>query len=100
MENNVDIKALKQITDAIFDHIINDLDVKSVSIEATKDFYWEPPMDKLYSVKENQPQLDIGRLSDDWQFLKPIIEDTDQAVALMLTHVAPLLRYIGQKIGK
>jgi hypothetical protein len=82
----------------IFDHISNDLKVEKLAIKGDQDFYWDVPTGELYAVKKAQPQLDVGRLSDDWDFLKAILNDG--RVSLMLIHVAPLLRYIGQEIGQ
>lgn len=96
----LEIRALKRITNAIFDHIIHDLKVEKFVISEEKDFYWNVPSDKLFAVTEAQPQLDVGRLADDWEFLEPLLKDKAQAVALMLMHVAPLLRDIGEEIGQ
>lgn len=96
----LEIRDLKKVTDAIFDHIINDLKIEKFTIEEKKDFYWNVPSDKLFAVTDPQPQLDVGRLSDDWEFLEPILKDKIQAVALMMMHVAPLLRHMGEEIGQ
>lgn len=96
----LEVRDLKKVTDAIFDHIINDLKVEKFTIQDVKDFYWEVPSDKLFAVTEAQPELDVGRLSDDWGFLESILKDKDHAVALMMIHVAPLLRHIGEEIGQ
>lgn len=93
----LDIRTLKKAIDEIFEHIATDLKVERLPLKEDQDFYWEVPSDKLYDVKAT-PQLDIGRLSDDWEFLEPLARDKSQAIALMLIHVAPLLRHIGEKI--
>jgi hypothetical protein len=96
----LDVRELKRAIDAIFDHIGRDLKIEKLKLKEDQDFYWEVPSDKLHAVKEAPPKLDVGRLSDDWEFLESIAKDKDQAVALMLIHVAPLLRYIGERIGQ
>jgi hypothetical protein len=96
----LDIRTLKKAIDAIFDHISNDLKIEKLTVKDDQEFYWEVPSDKLYAVKEVPSQLDVGRLRDDWEFLESVAKDKDQAVALMLIHVAPLLRHIGQEIGQ
>jgi hypothetical protein len=96
----LDIRGLKKIIDAIFDRIINDVKIEKLAVKGDRDLYWEVPSYKLYDVKEAPPHLDVGKLADDWEFLQSISKDKDQAVALMLIHVAPLLRHIGQEIGK
>lgn len=96
----LDIRALKSVTNAVFDHIINDLKVEKLTVAESKDFYWNVPTDRLYEVKQSQPELDVGRLSDDWEFLEAILKDKNQAVSLMMMHLAPLLRHVGEKIGQ
>ena len=100
MAVELDIRQLKMAVDAILDHIISDLKIERLLIEDGSDYYWEVPWDKLYSVKESSPELDVGRLADDLEFLRSVPGNKDQAVALMLVHVAPLLRHIGQIVGK
>lgn len=100
MAAELDIRELKAVIDAIFDHIIHDVKVEKLTIKDEQDFYWDVPSNELYSVKGRQPQLEVGKLADDWEFLQAILKDKDQAVALMLIHAAPLLRQIGQEIGQ
>ena len=99
-DNQINLKDLKNILDAIFEHITNDLKIASVSIDEKQDFYWDLPSEALFKVNEVAPKPDVGRLSDDWEFLKPLIQDKEQAFSLMLIHVAPLLRWMGEKIGQ
>jgi len=96
----LDVRELKKAVDAIFDHILNDAKVESVTIKDDRDFYWEVPSDKLFAVKGAPPQLDVGRLADDWEFLQAVCRDKEQAVALMLIHAAPLLRCLGEEVGQ
>lgn len=98
MELNV--QELKKVIDLIFEHLSADLSVRSVPIESGKDFYWEVPTKQLFEVRKDQPTLDIGRLSDDLEFLQSMSNERAEAASLMLIHVAPLLRYIGEKIGQ
>jgi hypothetical protein len=44
--------------------------------------------------------LDIGRLSDDADFVKLIKRGQSADVSYNFVHVAPLLRYSAEKIGK
>lgn len=98
--NEIDLMELKRAADAIFFHLIDELKIKNISIPKDSDFYWEVPGEHLFSVRKNQPQLDIGRLSDDWEFLSAALDDNRQAVGYMLTHLAPILRYIGESEKK
>jgi hypothetical protein len=100
MASELDLRQLKQVIDDIFDHMHNDLGIEKVSIADEQDFYWDVPSNKIRDVKADQPQLDVGRLTDDWEFLAPILKDKNQALAIMLIHVAPLLRRIGEDVGQ
>ena len=93
----INIADLRKIINLIFDHMEHDLCVTSVPID--EDYYWDIPSKELYNVQGDQPAPGIGQLYDDWDFLSRI-KDREQAVSLMLTHVAPLLRYVGEKIGQ
>jgi hypothetical protein len=94
----VPVGELKTIVNLILDHIVHDLKIETVSIE--EDFYWDVDSKGLYDVQTTASELDIGSLIDDWEFLAKVSEDHRQAVALMLIHAAPLLRYIGEKVGQ
>jgi hypothetical protein len=96
----LDFRALKKVIDSILDHLTNDLKIENLPLKDDQDFYWEVPSDELHAVKEAQPQLDVGRLRDDWEFLQSVAKDPGQASSLMLIHVAPLLRHIGEKVGQ
>jgi hypothetical protein len=100
MACEIDLRALQKVTNAIFDHIIKDLKVEKVELKDDADFYWEVPSNRLHAVEDQQPQLDVGRLSDDWGFLSKGLEDPQGAVALLLIHVGPLLSHIGEEVGQ
>jgi hypothetical protein len=100
MADEIDVAKLREITNLIFDHVINDLGVKTVPIGSETDFYWEIPSDHVFVVDGDQPKLDVGRLTDDQEFLASIANHKERAVALMFMHVAPLLRFVGEKVGQ
>jgi len=94
----IDVAELREIVNKILDHILNDLKIKKVEID--QDFYWNVDSSSLYATKKKPPETDLGSLHDDLEFLREILEDKDQAVGLMLVHMAPLLRYLGEKVGQ
>ena len=100
MTELLELRDLKRVIDAIFDHMLDELKIERVAIDTGVDLYWEVPSAALYDVKANLPELSIGRLSDDWEFLRRILTNSDEALAIMLTHAAPLLRHVGEKIGQ
>ena len=99
-KTEIDLVELKRVVDAIFGHLLNDVGITKISLSEDDDFYWEVPDDRLHAVQKDQPRLDIGRLTDDWEFLSAILKDRKQAVGIMFMHVAPLLRYISAKAGR
>jgi hypothetical protein len=94
----VPIGDLKAVVNLILDHIVHDLKIEAVQIE--EDFYWDVDSKYLYDVQTTASDLSIGSLRDDWEFLTKMGNDRRDAVSLMLIHVAPLLRYIGEKVGQ
>ena len=94
----IDIDKLRLITDQIFDHISRDLKINKVSLE--QDYYWNVPSEFLFDMDSAPKELDIGQLYDDWEFLLKTLDDEEQAISLMFVHLAPLLRYIGEKVGQ
>jgi hypothetical protein len=94
---DVDITRLRQIVNLIFDHIETDLGVTKITLD--QDDYWHALSPEKFNVLA-QPALGIGKLSDDWEFLSATSNDRREAVALMLTHAAPLLEYLGEQVGQ
>ena len=94
----LEIEKLRLVAEAIFDHIQNGLGVASVPLD--DDYYWTVPDAQLYSVETDPPKLDIGQLSEDLSFLEDALGDKEQAVSLMFLHLAPLLRYLANKVGQ
>jgi len=92
MASEVKLTELRAVAMALMDSLIKEAPEGSVKIDDKADFYWEVPSDALYSVTKNQPQLDVGRLSDDWEFIRSIAESPSDATPLALIHLAPLLR--------
>lgn len=94
----IPIGELKAVVTLILDHIIDDLKIESVQLD--EDYYWDLDTD-LYAILNEKPGLSIGSLADDWFFLDRMDKNSRQkAVSIMLMHVAPLLRYVGEKVGQ
>lgn len=94
MEREVSLLELKAVAVSLLDSLIYSSGKDTVVIDPNTDFYWEVPLESLYAVKTSQPQLDVGRLSDDWEFIRPIADDPQAATPLALIHLAPILRYL------
>ncbi len=98
MTTEVDIAALRRKINLILDHIEIDLGIRRVSLD--QDDYWHVMSPDKFDVLVDPAEFGIGKLSDDWDFLKRMSDDRREAVALMLIHVAPLLERIGEQVGQ
>jgi len=98
MDQEVNLHELKTVALALIDSAISANNGPSVRIEPTSDFYWEVPSESLHVDRDEQPKLDVGRLADDWEFIRPIAADANAATPLALIHLAPLLRYLAERV--
>jgi hypothetical protein len=96
----IDVRAPKDAVNAVLDHLIDDLGYDKVSIEESSDYYWNCPHSQIHDMSKSPTGLDGGRLSDDLDFVKLVKRGQSADVSYNLVHVAPLLRYIAEKIGK
>ncbi len=71
-----------------------------MTIDPSEVFYWDMSHESLHDVGTKTPRLDVGSLTDDWEFLSKVIDRPEGGAGLMLIHAAPLLRYVGEKTGK
>ena len=95
----INLPALKAAVNDILDHMVEDLQIESVAIEASEDYYWDCTAPDLYDASK-QPDLVCGRLSDDVDFCRLIKRAEAGAVSYNLVHIAPLLKYIGEKVKR
>lgn len=94
----LDLRALKAVTNRLFDHIIEVRGMTKVNLE--QPYYWHLPTESLYDIARNPRDFDIGSLADDWEFVSCLLDEQTQPVAYQLTELAPLLRYIGEVAGE
>jgi hypothetical protein len=96
----IDVKALQDAVNAILDHLIDDLGLDKIHIEQSSDHYWHCPASEVHDMSKTPVGLDVGRLSDDVEFVGLIKRGQSGDASYNLVHVAPLLRYIAEKIKK
>lgn len=94
---NVDLRRLRNAVNGVLDHIVEDLGIEQVAVEQQHDFYWLPALQR-YDCSKSPAELDVGRLSDDADFIELIRRGESADVAYNLVHIAPLLEYIAEKI--
>ena len=90
----LDLRALKAVTNRLFDHIIEVRGMTKVNLE--QPYYWDLPGESLYDITQNPRDFYMGSLADDWEFVSSLLDEQTQPVAYQLTELAPLLRYIGE----
>ena len=96
----IDVKRLKIAVNAVLDHLIEDLNLEKVAIDEREDFYWSCPPRQRYDTTKNPSEWWTGRLSDDVHFMDLIQRGQSGDIAYTLVSVAPLLRYIAEKIKR
>jgi hypothetical protein len=100
MGYEIDLQALHHAISAVLEHLIEDVGIETIEIDRNTDFYWHCPAPELYDMSKQPDGLDIGRLSDDVDFLHLIRRGQSGDVSYNLVHVAPLLRYLAEKIKR
>ncbi|MDO5654451.1 MAG: hypothetical protein Q4G39_10175 [Brachymonas sp.] len=57
------------------------------------DFYHNVAYDKKYNILLEPKDLVVGQLYDDWDFIKPILDDVERVNPTLLSNLAALLEY-------
>ena len=98
----INLKALKFAVNSVLDHLMEDVGLENVPIDAPDDNYWDCPAPEMYdmSATPTSDHLTVGSLGDDIQFIKSIRRGESADASVNLVHVAPLLRYIAHKVGR
>jgi hypothetical protein len=98
MENakQVDVRVLRETVNAVLDFIERDLGKSAVPLPSN--YYWTVTDDALYSMSEPPKQLDCGSLVDDLEFVQAAYANREQAIPLMLIHLAPLLYALAKAV--
>lgn len=96
----VNIGELRRIVNDLLDHAES---VNGPELRLDQDYYWDLDSEVLYDVTKKVSDVDlVGSLGDSWGFLLNLERDNikKDGPSLMLIHAAPLLRYIGEKVGQ
>jgi len=95
----VNISELRRIVDGLLEYVEK---VHGPEFRFEDDYYWDLNSGVMYDTEKEITKVDeVGSLGDSWEFLFNMRDENmkEQGPALMLTHVAPLLRYIGEKVA-
>jgi hypothetical protein len=98
--NEIDVRNLKTAVNAVLDHLIEDLGLEKIKIEENIDYYWHCPASEIHDMSKKPLGLDVGSLRDDVDFAKLIKRGQSYDASYNLVHIAPLLRYIGEKVKR
>jgi len=96
----VNISELRRIVDGLLEHVEK---VHGPEFRLEDDYYWDLNSGDMYDMEKEISKVDeVGSLGDSWEFLFNMRDENikEQGPALMLAHVAPLLRYIGEKVAE
>lgn len=93
----IEVRQLQQIANRLFEHILVNRGVSKITLD--KNFYWDIPLDQLHDV-ERSPELVMGSLEDDWEFVSDLLDINSDPVSFSLTELAPILRFLGEKVGQ
>jgi hypothetical protein len=92
MDLEIDVNRLKNIANSLFDRLL-----KTNSIVHLKyDEYWIVQPSDRYDFSKTPGELGVGKLTDDWELLQSLIDDSDDAVPYMFVHLAPLVEAIAE----
>ena len=94
--HSVDIQILRKYVDRIFGFIEHDLKFDRIAID--RDFYWSISDDELSDVAKLPAEAVVGSLRDDWEFVLNAFPNEEQAIPVMLIHVAPLLQWLANAV--
>ena len=93
---SVQIDDLRVVCERIFNFIQNDLKISSV--ELTQNFYWTVPESSRFDMEKTPAAEHVGSLVDDSEFVQAAVADSEQALPLLLQHVAPLLEMLSTSV--
>jgi hypothetical protein len=88
---------LKSVIGVLLDKAIAASDNGILSIPDNRDYHWDVPTQEISLPDKQPPQPVAGRFSDDWEFLRPMLQKKEQVIVYTLVHVAPILRYLAEE---
>jgi hypothetical protein len=91
----INVSELRVITEKLFTHLEN-LGINSVEI--TEDYYWDIPEEQKYNILKEPKELDVGQLTDDWEFLLKVLEPNREPLGYSFVWLGKLLEAIGEKV--
>jgi hypothetical protein len=94
----VDLLELRRVVNRLLDHLIETRGVRAVPLDDR--YYWEVPAPDRYRMDVDPAALEVGDLTEDWEFVSRLLQEEDAPVAYQLTELAPLLAYLGEVLAR
>lgn len=95
MTHSLEIRVveLRNFATRLLDHLEA---THGATVHLDVDYYWSAPQDQRYDVSE-QPELTIGQLSENLDFLRRIDSGQSDTLSYALVWLGELLRAVGEK---
>lgn len=93
----IDLEELRAVVNRLIDQAVKTHGSARITLNA--EVYWDIDQFELYDPTQKPTDIELGSLSDDWEFLGNVRKGVDIA-AVQLTQVAPLLRRVGERLGE
>ncbi len=94
---NINLRELRLITNRLLDHVIDDRGVEEVDL--VEDYYWTIAPEQRYKVDKDPLELEVGSLATDLEMVSSMLDNQNLPVAYLLTELAPLLNYVGERLA-
>lgn len=91
----ISIDQIESLFRNLIDHLKRS-NIKELSFD--DDFYWNVPTKELTNLN-NDPELTIGSLEDDINFLKSLLQEEFETNFLELERLSALLKLMSKKLG-
>jgi hypothetical protein len=89
----IETNELRAIMEKLFNHL-DEIDIHS--IEFPYDYYWDIPKEDLYDSYHEPSRHTIGQLSDNWNDLRKLLNDSKDPVSSDFVDAAAILKAMGQ----
>jgi hypothetical protein len=91
---NINLDQLELLFKVVLDNLKRS-NIRELSFD--EDNYWDVPSEDITSFPE-KPELEVGSLHDDINFLKSLIEEGYRTDFLELERLAALLKFMSKKL--
>jgi len=91
----IKLEELKEICNLLIQHIV-EKGINSVNLKV--DYYWNVPQPQIYDPYQKPSELDLGKLSDDWNELTKILRAQKEPLGYDFVWLAAILRAVGENV--